>query len=192
LLGLAYGGWVSLGRDPMGKPGGVFGWLFAWPLGITSGLIGGALVAWLSSRFFLGVRRSGDLELLMTTPLGAESIVCDQWNVLKRFFTWPVLVMQAPMLPQLLAGFVGINHTGSGGWALHNAFYKVLCLANTLLGAGALCWLGMWFGLKARTQAGAIVWTVGLAKGIPALVALSCFILGEAMMPSFVTARAGS
>jgi hypothetical protein len=189
LLALAYNGWVPLARPPFSGPGGAFSWAFAWPLGVVGGLIGGAMVAWVASRFFAGVRRTGDLELLMTTPVGAQSIVSEQWRVLKRLFTWPVLAMQAPMLPQLLSAL-----TPPAAMSIpthsHDTLYKLLSVANTFLGANALCWLGLWFGLKARTQAGAIVWAVALAKGVPSLVSLFGLVFGAAMLGSL--SRAGS
>ena len=40
-----------------------------------------------------------------------------------------------------------------------------------------MCWLSLWFGLRARTQAGAIVWAVGLAVGLPALANLVSSVL---------------
>lgn len=171
LLALAYNGWVLLGRQTSGSRAGLWAWFLAWPFAITAGLIGGAIVAWTASRFFVGVRRTGDLELLLTTPVGAATIVSDQWNVLKRLFAWPVLVMQAPMLPQILSALSALPAAATGA-AGPEPFLKLVTLANTFLGAAALCWLGLWFGLKARTQAAAIVWSVGLAKGIPSLVSL--------------------
>jgi len=48
-----------------------------------------------------------------------------------------------------------------------------------LLGMGALCWTGLWFGLKARQQAGAILWTIGLTRGAPFLLyTLSACVFG--------------
>jgi hypothetical protein len=38
------------------------------------------------------------------------------------------------------------------------------------MGVGAMIWLGLWQGLRARSQAGAILWTVILAKGVPFLI----------------------
>lgn len=185
ILSLAYNGWVPLAEVSAGsRRGSLFAWFFAWPFAVTAGLIGGTIVAWVASRFFVGVRRSGDLELLLTTPVGAASMVGDQWSVLKRLFVWPVLVMQAPMLPQLLslaagpAGGIASNPAGSP------LLSSLLTLVNVFLGATALCWLGLWFGLKARTQAAAIVWTVALGKGVPAMVSLVGLILGQAFSSS--------
>jgi hypothetical protein len=164
LLALAYEGWVPLARLPLGARGASLSWFFAGALGVVGALCGGTVVAWVASRFFVGVRRTGELELLMTTPLGVETIVTEQWNVLKRFFAWPVLVMQAPMIPQILAGTQSTLNVLPASWQAQMTFFKLLEVTNTFLGACALCWLGLWFGLRARTQAGAIVWTVSLAR----------------------------
>jgi ABC-type transport system involved in multi-copper enzyme maturation permease subunit len=184
LLALAYNGWVMLARQPTGPRPGLMGWLMAWPFAVTAGLIGGALVAFVASRFFVGVRRSGDLELLLTTPVGADSIVADQWSVLKRLFAWPVLVMQAPMLPQILSALSALPAAASGVTD-SGPILKLLTLLNTFLGAAALCWLGLWFGLKTRTQAGAIVWSVALAKGLPSLITLLGVFAGQMTVSSY-------
>lgn len=184
LLALAYEGWVPLARQPIGAPGASVTWFFAGALAVVGALCGGVIVAWVSSRFFVNVRRSGELELLMTTPLGVETIVSEQWNVLKRFFVWPVVVMQAPMLPQILAGATTFGVGAPASWQSQVTLFKVLVIANTFLGACSLCWLGLWMGLQARTQAGAIAWTVSLAKGLPLLVGLICPVLGTVLLVS--------
>ncbi|MGH7968816.1 MAG: hypothetical protein ACREIC_08835, partial [Limisphaerales bacterium] len=179
-------GWVPLARLPVGAPGASVSRFFAGALGVVGAFCGGIVVAWVASRFFVGVRRTGELELLMTTPLGVETIVSEQWNVLKRFFAWPVLVMQAPMLPQLLAGTQSLSNVLPASWQAQMTLFKILVLANTFLGACALCWLGLWFGLRSRTQAGAIVWTVSLAKGVPLLVTLLCSVMGGALFATTI------
>lgn len=181
VLALACEAWVPLVRQARGTPSGPFFLAVASPLGTVSGLIGGAVVAWVASRFFVGVRRTGDLELLLTTPVGASSVVADQWRVLKRLFVWPVLCMQAPMLPQFLMGISALRAGSPVAAQPDLTLLKLLTVANTFLGAAALCWLGLWFGLRSRTQAGAIVWTVGLGKGLPSLLSLFCSISGAAM-----------
>jgi hypothetical protein len=124
------------------------------------------------------------LELLLTTPVGADSIVADQWSVLKRLFAWPVLVMQAPMLPQILSALSALPAAASGVTD-SGPILKLLTLLNTFLGAAALCWLGLWFGLKTRTQAGAIVWSVALAKGLPSLITLLGVFAGQMTVSSY-------
>lgn len=177
VLALAANAWVPLVRQAQGVSNGPFFLAVASPLGTIVGLIGGAIVGWVASRFFIAVRRTGDLELLLTTPIGAKSIVDDQWRVMKRLFVWPVLCLQAPMLPQFLIGISAL-HTNSGvGLRPDLAILKLLTIANSFLGAAALCWLGLWFGLRSRTQATAIVWTAGLGQGLPSLFGLICSLI---------------
>ena len=189
LLALAYNGWVPLARTPLGSAGATPSWFFVGAMAVVGGLCGGAVVAWVASRFFVNVRRTGELELLLTTPLGVETLVSEQWSVLKRFFVWPVLVMQAPLLPQILAGLTAAAGGLPATWQNQTTLLKLLSLVNTFLGTATLCWLGLWFGSRARTQAGAIVWTVGLAKGIPSLLTLFCSVLAQGL---FVTPRASA
>lgn len=192
VLALACNAWVPLVRQAQGMPSGPFFLAVASPLGTVSGLIGGAVVAWVASRFFVGVRRTGDLELLLTTPVGAQSIIEDQWRVLKRLFAWPVLCMQAPMLPQFLSGLSRLRGPAATGLGADLPLLNILTVANAFLGAAALCWLGLLFGLRSRTQASAIVWTVGLGKGIPSLVGLISSLAAAASTNPWSGATAGS
>jgi hypothetical protein len=129
----------------------------------------------------VAARYSGALELLLTTPLGAETIVREQCKVLRRLFAWPVVLMQAAIIPQLVQGLLRTD-SGIAGWQAYLALSILLSLANTFFGTDALLRLGLWFGVKARTQAAALVWTVGLGKGIPNLVSLVCSLIGAAMV----------
>jgi hypothetical protein len=181
VLALACDAWVPSVRQAQGIAQGPFFLAVASPLGAVSGLVGAAIVAWVASRFFVGVRRSGDLELLLTTPVGAQSILSDQWKVLKRLFAWPILFMQAPMLPQFLIGLSAPQANSTTGFAADLTLLRLLTVANSFLGAAALCWLGLWFGLRSRNQAGAIVWTVGLGKGLPSLFGILCSLSSAAL-----------
>ena len=83
------------------------------------------MFAWAASRFFVEARRTGELELLLTTPLGAKQIVSTQWEVLKRGLRWPLVVMVAPDILQ--AGIVMVQMGGAAGavrfvWAAIRAF----------------------------------------------------------------------
>ena len=176
VLALSFSAWMSLGSArPSGL--GATWWLLSWPLETALALFGGAVVAWVSSRFFLSVRRSGELEVLLTTPVGAQAIASDQWRVLKRFFGWPLLSVQAAFLVPLLAVVGRVDNLGA-----QLPFAILLSFANSWFGVKALCWAGMWFGLTARSQAAAILWTAGVAKGIPSLITLGCSIAAGALV----------
>lgn len=141
-------------------------WLMAWPLGIGGALLGGAMVALVATRFFARARRTGELELLLTSPVGAKTLVSDQWKVLARVFVWPVLGLQAAVLLPF-ACLWGLKLT-----SMATVFVLTLALnlLNTGLATTALCWASMRFALKARSPAAAIATTVALAQGIPWMI----------------------
>jgi hypothetical protein len=143
----------------------------AWSLSLASAALEGALFAWAASRFFVEARRTGELEVLLTTPCGAREFMSTQWAVLKRRLRWPMLVLLVPWLLESGAGFLA--HPQS--YWLGGAVFRLIRCADIVLGVGALCWLGLWFGLKAGGQGRAIVWTVGLAKGLPFLITILCW-----------------
>jgi hypothetical protein len=87
-------------------------------------------------------------------------------------------------LPQILSAFSALPGAPS---ALSDSgpILKLLTLLNIFLGTAALCWLGLWFGLKTRSQAGAIVWSVALAKGLPLLLTLLAVFAGQMAVNSY-------
>jgi len=137
---------------------------------LVCSIISGALFAWAASRFAFEARRNGELELLLTTPAGAQTFVSDQWTALVRLLGAPVAFMLLPFLWHSLA-FIMVQ-PGFG-------FLSLLGAANIILGIGALCWAGMWFGFIARRQSGAILLTLGLVNGVPFLIStLGMFFFG--------------
>ena len=155
-------------------------------------VISGALLAWVASRFFVEARRTGELELLLTTPQGAATIVSGQWQALKRILRWPVVVMTTPLFLRawLLLQYSPLAPVRSRsfyGTPFFELSSVVLGATATLLGVVTVCWLGMAFGLRARGQAGAIVWTVGLARGVPHLISI-----GWSMLMMAVATTSGS
>jgi ABC-type transport system involved in multi-copper enzyme maturation permease subunit len=152
-----------------------------WPLALATTTLEGALFAWAASRFFVEARRTGELELLLTTPFGAREIVSTQWNVLKRRLRWPMLVMLAPTIVQAAITLAETRTSPSfgpgGSFRIHYVISSLISLVDIFFGVGALCWVGLWFGLKAGGQARAIVWTVSLVRGLPYLIAILLSIL---------------
>jgi hypothetical protein len=159
--------------------GGVGMQLFgiAGALGLTMAALTGSIFAWVASRFFVEARRTGELELLLTTPLGAEELVSAQWDILKRLIRWPVLVMMLPGAMQGAFFMLSYNAIQSDLWTLYYALSQLLSVSNIILSAGALCWLAVWFGLRVPGQAKAILWTVLLAVGVPYALSLLWSIL---------------
>lgn len=153
-------------------PFGFFGFLsvIRW---LPINIIPAALLAWAMSRFMIDARRNGAWELLVTTPAGAKTIVSGQWNALKQLLWGPLLVMLCPYLVQVL--FVGRRF--GAVWTLDQMIrqwaFILFGLANTIFGVAALCWAGLWFGFKARSQTAAIIWSVAIAKAVPFLIHLT-------------------
>jgi len=151
----------------------------ALPLSLAVSALEGALFAWAASRFFVEARRTGELELLLTTPCGAREIVSAQWGVLKRRLRWPMLVMLAPALLEAIYAWLPIQprFPQSSSYMLRVAISRLVGCVEIPVGIAALCWVGLWFGLKAGRQARAIVWTVILVNGLPYLISILCSIL---------------
>jgi ABC-type transport system involved in multi-copper enzyme maturation permease subunit len=156
-----------------------FGTIVVMPFGLLSilrwlpiNMVSGALLAWAFSRFMMESRRSGALELLITTPVGAKSLVSSQWNGLKQLLRWPFLVMLLPYFLQILTVAWGGGTTWPLDRMLRQWAFIFFGLTNTFFGVAALCWTAIWFGFKARNQVAAVVWTVALAKGVPFVIYL--------------------
>ena len=148
-------------------------WAYSsWGLSLAVSIVGASLFGWAASRFFIEARRTGELELLLTTPLGAERIVSGQWNWLKRLLFWPIVILIVPRLAETAwyRMVTGPPASMPERWAF--MFSQLVVCVNIIIGIGALFWAGIWFGLKARSQAGAILRVVLLARGTPWLISL--------------------
>jgi hypothetical protein len=156
---------------------GLFAYYSSQGLSLAVYVVGGSLFGWAASRFFIEARRTGELELLLTTPLGAERIVSSQWNWFKRLLFWPIVILILPGLAQTAWYRMALGPVASmpARWAAMLS-WSLSCV-NIIIGIGALFWVGLWFGLKARSQAGAILRIVILARGAPWLISL--------LVPSF-------
>jgi ribosomal protein L40E len=130
---------------------------------LAEAVVQGTLLAWAASRFLVQARQTGELELLMTTPLGANTLVTTQWEMLKRQARAPVL------LAIVLYGISAFSSAFVPGtfWRLPYVLSAVLHAVNTLLGVAAVFWLALLFGLRLTRQSQVIFWTVLLAKGLP-------------------------
>jgi len=123
-----------------------------------------AAFAWLAGRFFFQARRDGKLELLLSTPLGARDIVEGHW----RSVWWP---LRGPLLLVAFVIFLGFVLTGArAAPAGPLVFLLPWALVNKVLDVVAVCWVGMWFGLRARKPSSTIAWTAGLVIAVPSVL----------------------
>jgi len=154
-------------------------WLIGyWVPNVLVGSLSGAFFAWAASRFFIETRRNGELELLLTTPVGARTIVRDQWKVLHEALLFPLVVsVVALLLPFVFTIFIGFGNRGGMEVVLPYFISIVFSVFNMVLGILALCRVGLWFGMKAQGQASAIIWTLGFVKGVPYLITFGWSLL---------------
>ncbi|SPE55249.1 conserved membrane hypothetical protein [Verrucomicrobia bacterium] len=138
-------------------------------MSLLMSLAAGTLLAWGAGRSLFEARRNGELELLLTTPLGARDIVSGHWWALWRPLrgAWLLVVFLA-LLQFFFASGLRWEHDRleMGLDALHRALVPV----NKALDGVAVCWVGLWFGLKARKPFLVVAWTVGLVLVLPWVV----------------------
>ena len=145
----------------------------AWYLFPHLSWIGDALMAWAACRFFFDARRSGELELLLTTPVGAQAMISEHWAAMRRLLRWPLVLVMLPLV--LLAGIAFLEPVRalSGSGAASQIYTRLYALGHTceiLLTVLALNGLGMWRGLQARRLFSAVGLTVALAAGLPMMI----------------------
>jgi hypothetical protein len=133
-----------------------------------------ALLAWAAGRYLFEAQRTGELELLLTTPIGAGTIISGNWRALCRPLRGVWLLVGFLILMELIS-----IHRPYQGWVV---FSVVMLPVVRVLDIIALCWVGMYFGLKAPKSISTIGWTVGLVVALPWLVSF-LFVIGLSLRP---------
>jgi ABC-type Na+ efflux pump permease subunit len=142
-------------------------------------------IASLAVRQIAEDRRTGALELVLSTPLTHQEIVRGHLRALKRLFAGPiavVLVMDAVLaIACLYVGDWPGAAFSSDNWLL---FFLFLGSMGTLVAdAWALGWLGLWFGLtmnRSNRASGAAIWRVVFLPGIVMWFGGTCLAFGGA------------
>jgi ABC-type transport system involved in multi-copper enzyme maturation permease subunit len=135
---------------------------FAWPVTFLLKL----LIAIRATMFFAETRRSGALELILSTPLTNAEILDGQALALKRLFFWPVIVVAIAMLfPPL--GQMATQGFGVGIFVGVMSFYGALQFVANIY---AICWFGMWMALTCKKPSLASAWTILFAVILPMFV----------------------
>jgi len=160
----------------------------------------GCLFGWAASRFFVEGRRGGELELLLTTPVGAKAVVSSQWKELKRLFAWPVIIMvvcaNVPRVISLIPYYARNEMNGEWEIFVWLVVNQALSCLESILGVGALIWTGLWFGLRARSQAAALVQIVLVSQAAPYVGSIAghllMTLLASAGIPFLYSGGAGA
>jgi len=112
-------------------------------------VIGKSLLAVQASRRFSEDRRSGALELLLTTPIQVGTILTAQRTVLKCQFQWFQTALLGANLG-LIATLIFVVGRQSNDWE-PAAVLSTVCVGGSVLwlvDTRALTWLAMWMGLR--------------------------------------------
>jgi hypothetical protein len=111
-------------------------------------------------------RRSGAIEMILSTPLRPEEFLEGHKRTLFRQF-WPSLAMLAT------ASFICPIFGGSGAEVF--VFSAIFC-AFLIVGAGAFAYVGMWMGLKHPKPNTAFFYTIALLGFAPFLGVCFMFV----------------
>ncbi len=125
---------------------------------------------WLASeacRYFAQDRRSGSMELLLSTPLTEAQIIRGQFLGLWRKFGWPVVGV---LLADLLFLAIALRHPGSD--EDYRAWIGIYSISSVFLVLDliAISWLSMWLGLSGRKSNRAATAAFGAIVALPAAV----------------------
>jgi hypothetical protein len=119
-------------------------------------------------RFFVDARRSGALELILSTPLTSREIIGGQWRAFIRVFLGPVLIFFAAYALLAFMQIMAQRHLGHGNLRLMNgsfnqafwskglpvAIVQIISLTYQLLrlvtDLTAIGYMGMWLSLSIK------------------------------------------
>jgi ABC-type transport system involved in multi-copper enzyme maturation permease subunit len=134
------------------------------------------LLAVHASRRLCEDRRSGALELLLTTPLSPKAILSGQWRVLKRQFAWlnaGLVLMNLAMVAMVVTDTKQLDMPGevSGLFALFFLGGVFLLWVDFQ----AIGWVAMWMGLRGLRHHRAVLHSL-LRVMVPPWIAIILFV----------------
>jgi hypothetical protein len=150
-------------------------------------LASSALFAFVAGRFFFESRRSGELELLLVTPVGARGILREQRLALLRLLLGPLYLV---VFGSILAAAGGIHFSADHGLA--GLFFGLCNMLSSVLGVLAVCRVAMWLGPRVNSLFALVGGAVGLVMVAPLAVMylLPLLLVGGSVNPIFLSALA--
>jgi hypothetical protein len=124
----------------------------------------------MACHFILEARRSGALELMLTTPLPVKTLIRGHWQAIRQLFFWPVMVIGLLHVFYVFGQWLvprpgmAMAASGMGGYAIANAAGSFFSYVTDVL---AICFVGAWLSLSVRRTAFAIFYTFGLVILLP-------------------------
>ena len=149
-------------------------------------LASSALFAFVAGRFLFESRRSGELELLLVTPVGARGILREQRLALLRLIIGPLYLV---LFGSILAAAGSLHF--SAEHALAGLFFGLCNMLSSVLGVLAVCRVSMWFGTRVNSLFALVGCTVGLVMVAPlAVVYVPLLLVGASVSPVILSVMA--
>jgi len=106
----------------------------------------------MACRFWLEARRTGALELILTTPLPVRTLLRGHWRALWWLFAGPVAAIALLHLLYVEENWRLTAQRGPFGTMLLQSYMTAAAcsLINFLTDILAICWLGAWLSLSSR------------------------------------------
>jgi ABC-type Na+ efflux pump permease subunit len=147
---------------------------------IVAGLFIKAWVAAESGRALGEERRSGSLELLLTTPMRPQDILRGQQLALWQKFVAPIVALVSANLFCLIVEWQDMLRRGTSNDERNTVIWIHIVVAGFLvLDSIALSWVGMWHGFVAHKSGRAAfpaMLRIVVLPGLPFLVLISIFL----------------
>lgn len=126
-------------------------------------------IAAMACRFLLEMRRTGGLELMLTTPVPVRTLLRGHWRALRRLFFWPVLAISVLHVFYVVMSWQAGRSSFPGGYLsisqyAMDAGQSLLKFLTDIL---ALCWVGAWVSISSRKASLAILKTYALVILLP-------------------------
>ena len=111
-------------------------------------------------------RRSGALELLLSTPLSVKAIAVGQTKALGRLFFYPIVFLIAL---ELILLFGGLRHDNPSTRTMRLSVYAI-GITTFLLDLWALKWVGLWLSLTGKSMERVLIATLTRVLLLPWLL----------------------
>jgi hypothetical protein len=127
------------------------------------------LLAYVASRPMAEARRSGALELLLSTPLPPKDLVEAHWKALWRQLSGPFKVSCVVIGVMVLFSLAAVLTAGRFSGGLLYPLSQILACFSRVMTGIAVCRMGFYYGLKAKSMLTAIAMNLLWAVVAPAL-----------------------
>lgn len=123
----------------------------------------------MACRFFLEARRTGALELLLTTPLPVRTLLRGHGRALWRLFALPIGGISLLHVFYVMGNWRLAGQQSAGGVMLFQAYVMGAgsSLTNFLTDVLALCYVGAWLSVASRKSGFAVLYTFALVILVP-------------------------